>query len=763
MAISRIVAEALGRGWSIVPIGHDKRPIVAKWKPFQTKRPTRDVVSDWTGFPDRCGWAVITGMLSAVVVLDFDGEAGAAYLAEWGVSPHVRTPSGGNHVYVPHPGWHVKTFNAKSLREPAFRGVDIRGDGGYAGFNGRMDKGSYQILRSLEELVPLEQIPEALRRYAGLLEAPAPEPPPEKPAGPRLVKNKPAGNAEPRRVDTYELIDRALSMIGATGRNDAGFWLSIQLRDNGYSESETEAAVLDFQRRCPGYDTKGKRSPYTESEAKASVRSAFSQSPRAPWEQGQFQPGKSKTTNETPPPAPAEASGSGEDEDAPPPANRVGKTILSEAQFLSTHAETLLWRYDGVMWRRSSTAELYSEAARKDGRRTTGRRRGEIASYIRAKAFQPVIDWNQGIGVSEVPVENGVLDLAGMQLRPHRPEDLLDWATPYRYEPSLGCPLWLETLESLFLKPPDEESGSDADEAAAIRDEDRVRDCRERIALLQEYFGYCLMRAAPRFALIVKGVPDTGKSVLLAVLRKIVGEAFCSSVSWEDVSDPRKLAPIAGMRLNVLPEVSERGWISDRGFNALLGGDRVAIDRKFEDPEMISPQARHVMLCNELPQVRNYSGAIYKRLLMIEMPRRLPASEQDKRREEKLIPELAAITAWSIEGARRLWAADYRFTWPKSSRDLLRRYRAEENQILEFIESRCTDDPDVLCPRESFFDAFRLWAGRKDIIDREIRLMLQAAGYKLTAHSVYYKPWGKNVRCVRGITLSAGVPDPSSK
>jgi P4 family phage/plasmid primase-like protien len=759
--LSRIVREAIARGWSILPIGHDKRPIINTWKQFQKTPASKDVIADWAGLPDRRGWATVAGAVSGVVIYDFDGIDGAGHLESWGVRPHVRTPSGGHHVYVRHPGWPVKTFNAKSLKDPAFRGVDIRADGGYAGFDGRMDSGAYAILRSLEELVEAKDVPEALRRYAGI-DAP-PEPAPKSaeskgPAnGPRLVN---PNNKEPRRIDTYALIDRAIGMLGATGRNDAGFWLAIQIRDNGYSELEAEGVLRDYQRRVPGYDTKGKRAPYSEAEALASVRSAYSQSPREPWTQSKGQrpaPGpKDSDAPPPPPPAEAEANGAGGDDDGPPPANRLGRLIISESGFLSTHGETPLWRYDGVMWRRSSTEELRHLAAVKDGKKTTTRRRNDIANYIRAMSFQHYIQWNRGIGLAEIPLQNGVLDVGTMQLRTHRQEDCADWAVPYAYAPDVQCPLWLETLETLFIAPPDEDS--DADETAAIRDAERIKDGRDSIAMLQEYAGYCLMRALPRHALIIKGVPDSGKSLLLSILRKLVGRDACCNVSWEDVSEPRKLAPLAGMRLNTLPEASERGWIADRGFNALLGGDQLAIDRKFENPEMIQPIARHIMLCNELPAIRNYSGAIYKRLLLMEMPRKLSAAEQDKRREERLTPEMAGIVAWAIEGARRLWASDYRFTWPASSRKLLHRYRTEENQAAAFIAECCTTDPDVIVPLSAVCNEFREWADRKNIENREISRMLRGIGLQ-SAPVRYYAPWAETVPCVVGITLKGPVPD----
>jgi hypothetical protein len=40
-------------GWSILPCGPDKRPIIGSWKSFQTKHPTEQEISAWQRFGAR--------------------------------------------------------------------------------------------------------------------------------------------------------------------------------------------------------------------------------------------------------------------------------------------------------------------------------------------------------------------------------------------------------------------------------------------------------------------------------------------------------------------------------------------------------------------------------------------------------------------------------------------------------------------------------------------------------------------------------------
>ena len=120
-------------GWSIVPCGQDKRPLVA-WSRWQSERPDAPQVRDWWSRWPEANVAVITGAISGVVVLDLDhghtdGVDGLESVRRSGrllpETPCVRTPSGGMHCYFRHPGSPVA--NAAGI----LPGVDFRGDGGY--------------------------------------------------------------------------------------------------------------------------------------------------------------------------------------------------------------------------------------------------------------------------------------------------------------------------------------------------------------------------------------------------------------------------------------------------------------------------------------------------------------------------------------------------------------------------------------------------------------------------------------------------------
>ena len=73
----------------------------------------------------------------------------------------------------------------------------------------------------------------------------------------RMGKCTPPDFAD-QRVSSEKLIERALSASASAGRNNAGFDLACQARDNGYSESETNGAPENIPTTsAPATNTKG--------------------------------------------------------------------------------------------------------------------------------------------------------------------------------------------------------------------------------------------------------------------------------------------------------------------------------------------------------------------------------------------------------------------------------------------------------------------------------------------------------------------------
>ena len=114
------------RGWSVIPVGLDKRPKI-KWTEYQTRYATDIELEQWFLDNPSNNIAVITGKISGITVVDLDVHKGAS-TGELPLDTFtVKTGNGGLHLYYTYDA-RIQTGADVLATMP---GVDIRNDGGY--------------------------------------------------------------------------------------------------------------------------------------------------------------------------------------------------------------------------------------------------------------------------------------------------------------------------------------------------------------------------------------------------------------------------------------------------------------------------------------------------------------------------------------------------------------------------------------------------------------------------------------------------------
>lgn len=306
------------RKWCPVPMGTDKRPL-GKWAPFQKRLPTNEEIKEGFSRNPQPNIGVVCGAVSNLVVLDIDGEEGFRSLRDKGLeipkTLSVKTGRG-KHYYFLYPGVLTRNF-AKGRSSLPLLGVDFRGDGGCVVAPPSLHASGVRY--EFEENIPPAPLPAWLRKMV-VKEGP----PPTKDHQPsRPARKKPGQRmSRPERALT-DAIDRAHN----GSRNEVGFWLACQLRDNELSETEARSYL---QRYAQEVRDRGDH-PYTEQEAMATLSSAYARAARAPWG-GSVSAGPTGPTGPAPLPAQAEPLDRSENGTGPDRSDR--STSATEAEIV---------------------------------------------------------------------------------------------------------------------------------------------------------------------------------------------------------------------------------------------------------------------------------------------------------------------------------------------------------------------------------------------------------------------------------------------
>ena len=121
------------------------------------------------------------------------------------------------------------------------------------------------------------------------------------------------------------------------------------------------------------------------------------------------------------------------------------------------------------------------------------------------------------------------------------------------------------------------------------------------------------------------GVGGTGKSTLLEVLTKIVGEKFVSNVLLDQFGNRFIFSNMLGKYLNIGDDNGKNDELQNVGtLKSIVTGNRVTIDRKNISPIEVRIFAKQLFATNILPYIDFTDGGIMRRLNIVKMNKVIP-------------------------------------------------------------------------------------------------------------------------------------------
>ena len=125
------------------------------------------------------------------------------------------------------------------------------------------------------------------------------------------------------------------------------------------------------------------------------------------------------------------------------------------------------------------------------------------------------------------------------------------------------------------------------------------------------------------------GVGGTGKSTLLEVLTKIVGEKFVSNVLLDQFGNRFIFSNMLGKYLNIGDDNGKNDELQNVGtLKSIVTGNRVTIDRKNISPIEVRIFAKQLFATNILPYIDFTDGGIMRRLNIVKMNKIIPKNRK---------------------------------------------------------------------------------------------------------------------------------------
>lgn len=305
--------------------------------------------------------------------------------------------------------------------------------------------------------------------------------------------------------------------------------------------------------------------------------------------------------------------------------------------------------------------------------------RKEVLKYL--ELIAPV---KEVANANYIAFNNGVYNLVTDTLEPYTPEIVITNKIPHDYNPGAYSELADNTLNKI--------SCNDA----------QVR------SLFEEYIGYNFYRRNELGkAFIFTGDKSNGKSTFLNVMNVILGYENTSALDISELKDRFNTAMLCGKLANIGDDIGDE-FLSGNAvaiFKKLVTGDRVKAERKGLDPFEFNPYTKFTFSANEIPKMRDKTGAVIRRLVIIPCDATFSKDDPDYRPfiKYELLEEdcLEYFIKIGIEGLKRVLAND-QFTESKKCIDQLKDYEIENDNFLQFINDLTVDDVENKTSQEVY-------------------------------------------------------------
>ncbi len=314
-----------------------------------------------------------------------------------------------------------------------------------------------------------------------------------------------------------------------------------------------------------------------------------------------------------------------------------------------------------------------------------------------------------------IAMENGILHVPTRVLLPHTPTYYVNWALPYAYRQDVSEPTkWFEFLHDLWGE--DEQS----------------KEC------LQEIFGYMLSgdtRLQKLFMFV--GTRRSGKGTIARVLRGMLGAANVAGPTLSSLSTQFGLAGLVGKPCAIIADArlrSEDEVIVER-LLSISGEDTLSVPRKYRDDWVGKLAVRFLLISNETPRLRDSSGALSSRFVLLHFRTSFLGRENENLTDELLV-ELPAILNWSLGGLERL-RSRRRFVQPAAALEVLRELEDLGSPMNAFLRDHCEISPYEI-PIEALYAVWRSWCADQGIdkpgdvqaFGRDLRAVVPGLGTK---------------------------------
>ena len=289
-----------------------------------------------------------------------------------------------------------------------------------------------------------------------------------------------------------------------------------------------------------------------------------------------------------------------------------------------------------------------------------------------------------------INLKNGVLNVKELSLKEHSPNYMFDYYLNVNF---------LE--EEKYQKP---EKFSKVLKQCFTEKEDRT--------LCKECLAYILSsNSSAKKVWFFVGEANTGKSMLLRLITRIIGEDFVAAIPLENLDGQFDLKSATHRRVNIVGEVSNLNLKNVTALKKITGKDKVRVEGKYEQSYFTTLNLKFLLAGNHLPRLDKAisdDDGIKNRFRFLGFYNPLDESERISDYDEILYEEEGDhIFSMLMRKLNELYERDFKFTETENSRALNEKFGIiRNNSIIRFVNECCEFVSDEKVSWKDLYNAY---------------------------------------------------------
>jgi len=304
--------------------------------------------------------------------------------------------------------------------------------------------------------------------------------------------------------------------------------------------------------------------------------------------------------------------------------NNVVMALQEKHTFVTLRKTEEILLFNGKIYDKVQAETIIKEETEKLITNCTTHDRNEVVNKIKVQTYSDIENFDSDPNF--VVVENGILNLSTLELKPHTSDHLSRVLLPVEYskptheikDETIFEDIEKNLKDTLFWK--------------SLKNSFTVNGKFKKNGFetaLEVSASPIIKQHVDEKAIMFLGNGDNGKSVLLEYIESMYGENNISNITLQNIADDKFMsADLDGMSANIFTDLGHNELRNTGKIKAIVSNEGIQVQRKHQQGFKLKPFCKLIFSCNRFPKVYDQDQGFFRRWIIVKWERNFDGDPQ---------------------------------------------------------------------------------------------------------------------------------------